>query len=83
MVLLPSVQDIVDVHCRVFYCFAYSYIDICCYLVDVSAQEGGKSGCASCASHRVFVDGMFSNAMLCKRGAEWSIIGGDAEVQGP
>ena len=73
MVLLPSVQCIVDLHCLTFCCIAYNYVDRCCYFVDVRAQEGGKwleSGCASYASHCAFVDGMFRNAVLCTRGTE-------------
>ena len=45
MVLLQSVQDIVDLHCLTFYCIAYNYIDVCCYFVDAPAQEGGKWLC--------------------------------------
>ena len=73
MVLLQSVQDIVGIDCLTFYCIAEHYVGLCCYFVDVPAQ-GGESGCASCASYCAFVDGMFSNAVLCTRGTEQFMV---------
>ena len=40
MVLLQSVQGIVDLHCLTFYCIAYNYVD----LVDLCPSQGrGKA----------------------------------------
>ena len=66
--LLPSVQDVLPsiVLCKITL--------LCVIILLMSLPRRGESGCASYASHCVFVDGMFRNAMLCTRGKERFIV---------
>ena len=43
---------------------------LCVVILLMSLPRRGESGCASCDSDSVFVDGMFRNAVLCTRGTE-------------
>ena len=57
-------------------------ITLLCVVSLMSLARRGESGCASCASHCVFVDEMFRNAVLCTRGTERFMVGCELEHDG-